>query len=311
MYKYNFSKLQSNVSSSKFPKIASPSFKSSKLIKSASPKPSKIKSISNPRNNKNLHRKPTNIIRPKSIIKTPKPVKRSRGIKPRELGRKVDENPIRKLKGSGRSKILVIVANGHSKDSVDLPQLLGKPKIDLLTINKPDKRIWPTDLWMFCDNSQLRRHRNIWESYNGIIINTSSIREVKPKTVRIRSVGGNGFSRNLIKGLHIGRTTTYAAMQVASWCQYEKIFLFGVDMCKVDGKLYSYGSNPDVDDATRIRRFKNEAKSYDWAANKMSDKERSKYYFCSSHNPFSFVKKFNKLSEKDAVKFILECEAKL
>ena len=135
-----------------------------------------------------------------------------------------------------------------------------------MSINKPDQRVWPTDYWLFCDPSQYTRNRDYWDSYTGIILNSTSVNHTKPNSMQIRNLGGMGFSRNLDEGFHIGRSSVYVAMQVAYWMKYEHIFILGVDMCSVvvDGKpiTWHYGQNPDVTVPERLKRFENEAKNY-------------------------------------------------
>jgi hypothetical protein len=218
----------------------------------------------------------------------------------------VIEDKINKLKNSRVGNILVIIGNGPSFKKAPLGKLKGYDQIDIMCINKPDDRVWPSDYWMFCDNSQYRRHIKLWNSYKGTIINASSVTRTRKNAIRIKSLSGKGFSKNLLRGFHIGRSSTYAAMQLALWMGYDEIYIFGVDMCAVDGKLYPWGSNPDVKDNTRKKRFKLEADYYDRAAKEMTEKVRKKFYFCSKYNPFPFVKKYNKLDETKAPGIILE-----
>jgi hypothetical protein len=117
---------------------------------------------------------------------------------------------------------------------------------------------------------------------------------------------GKGFSLNLNNGFYIGRSSVYAALQVAIWMDYSHIYVFGVDMTAVNGKLYPWGSNPDVSDQNRAKRFKMEAESFMWLANNVDKKITSKMTFCSKYNPWDFVKKFEKLDHVEAVGIILQ-----
>jgi hypothetical protein len=123
---------------------------------------------------------------------------------------------------------------------------------------------------------------------------------------------GEGFSRDIVKGLHIGRSSVYASMQIALWMNYDHTFIFGCDMNPdgVNGQLHFYGVNPDVNPKNRADRFQLEAKYYESAAKVLTLEERSRFTFCSDYNPWSFVSEFNQASHKD-VDNILELAAKL
>jgi len=212
---------------------------------------------------------------------------------------------VRGLKDIGVGRVLVIVACGPSILQADLSKLKGHPRIDTMSINKPDKRVWPTTYWVFCDNSQYRRNRESWDTYRGKIINPPSIKASHPNQIMVRNLGGKGFSRNLLNGFHIGRSTTFANMQTALWMNYDKIYIFGCDMTDIDGKMHYYGKNPDVADENRKKRFADEAGYYMMAADSMNEVERAKFVFCSSYNPWPFIKKFSRLDQKKAVEHIL------
>ena len=119
----------------------------------------------------------------------------------------------------GIGKILIIVGNGPSHKEAALPKLKNISNIDIMSINKPDERLWPTNYWLFVDNSQVRRHQSLLTGYKGTLINSSAIRSVK-SNIRIKSLHGNGFSLNLHKGMYIGKSSVYAAIQVGIWMGY-------------------------------------------------------------------------------------------
>lgn len=214
-------------------------------------------------------------------------------------------NKIRELKDKGRGRILVMVACGPSINEIDLTVLKNNSKIDIMSINKPDKRVWPTTYWAFCDLSQYNRNKELWDAYKGTVINSSSIRVAHPNQVLIRTRSGQGFSKDITSGYFIGRSTTYANMQTALYMGYDRIYIFGCDMGAVNGQLHFYGKNPDVDDRNREQRFAREAEHYQFAADTLSESERKKFYFCSSYNNWPFVKSFNKRDQKDAIIEIL------
>lgn len=218
-----------------------------------------------------------------------------------------DLNKIASIKDTKRGKILVIIANGPSISEVRLHDLKTHSNLETLMINKPDDRVWPTDHWAFFDLSQLRRHEAYLQYYQGTIFNSTAIKRQSPNSMQFKNLGGRGFSFDLLKGVHIGRSSVYAAMQIALWMNYDKVFIFGCDMDPngINGQLHFYGTNPDVNPEVRKERFKIEATYYDEAADMMSADQKERFYFCSSYNRWGFVNKFKYLDHKTAVQQIL------
>ena len=217
---------------------------------------------------------------------------------------------LRELHNSCAGRTLVIIANGPSVLEVDTTELLDKPRVDIMSINKPDLRVWPTKYWLFCDITQLKRHTDLWSRYDGYIFNSTMITDSRPGTIFIKNIPGFGFSTDLASGFYIGRSSVYAAMQVALWLGYDKIYIFGIDMgaVRVDGKemLHFYGINQDCTADSRKKRFAEEARYYDDAARSLPPEIRKKFYFCSSYNSFKFLDHFNRLDQHEALKIICE-----
>jgi hypothetical protein len=209
------------------------------------------------------------------------------------------------LRGVGKGRILVIVACGPSIKEAALERLSNVEPIDIMSVNKPDQRLHPTQYWIFCDHTQYQRNVDLFNTYAGHLINAWTIGVKHPNQTLIRVLQGRGFSKNLCLGFHIGRSTTYAAMQVAYWMGYEKVFIFGCDMGSVNGQLHFYGKNPDVEDGVRIHRFKAEAEHFSYGAQLLTPEERQRYVFCSSYNKFTFIELFKRLDQKEAVNSIL------
>lgn len=222
-----------------------------------------------------------------------------------------DKDNVAALRGKGRGRVLVIVACGPSIKEVALEKLQGIEPVDIMTVNKPDARIFPTKYWIFCDQTQHTRNIDLFDRYTGTLINAWTIGVKHPNQIMVKVLQGKGFSKNLCLGFHIGRSTTYAAMQVAYWMGYERVYIFGCDMSAVNGQMHHYGKNPDVDDATRARRFQAEAENYAFGAQLLSNDERQRYVFCSTYNPFEFVGKFQRASQVEAVDMILSVAQKL
>ncbi len=213
----------------------------------------------------------------------------------------------------GRNRILIIVGNGPSITEMDLGQLAGHTKIDILSVNKPDSRVWPTKYWAFFDRSQFIRHEDIWNGYDGTMFNSTAIKRQKSTSIQFKNLGGKGWSKDLTKGIHIGRSSVFASMQIGMWMKYEHIYIVGCDMAPegLNGKLHFYGQNPDVDPQVRKERFAKEAECYDYAAEYLAKEERTKFTFCSSFNKWAFVDKFNKIDHKGAVQHILDHAARI
>lgn len=216
-----------------------------------------------------------------------------------------------RIKGVGKGRILVILGNGPSLAEIDTSKLRDLDFVDTMMVNKPDERCWPTTYWTFFDPSQLNRNKQKWDTYTGIAFNSAAIKGDRAKTIKFRNINSGGFQRNLTKGLHIGRSSVYASIQIAMWLGYERIYIIGCDMTDVNGKLHYYGSNPDVTAEERKRRFENEAKCYNDAASVLSESERSNIIFCSSYLKYQFVNKFHKIDHKFAIEFIYTDSVKL
>lgn len=220
-----------------------------------------------------------------------------------------DRRAISALKNIGKGKVLAIMGNGPSLSEAEIERLSTHPLVHIMSINRPDPRVWPSKYWLFCDHTQLKRHQDLWESYRGIIFNTTAIKQRRKNSIQIRNLGQTGFSKDLLTGFHIGRSSCFAAMQVALWMGYDHIYLFGVDMCSVriggQERTHYYGVNPDVKPKNRIARFDLEAKHYDAAAEILTDQDRKRFTFCSGYLRYKFANRFNRIDHKTAVDKIL------
>ena len=223
-----------------------------------------------------------------------------------EIGRY--KKAVEGLKNVGLGRILIMIACGPSIMEVDLPKLKEHPLIDMMSINKPDPRVHPTKYWVFCDQSQYTRNKETFEQYKGTLINAWSVRARHEGQILIRNRSGKGFSKNLLQGYYIGRSTTFANMQTAYWMNYDKVYIFGCDLCKPPGSdsLHFYGRNQDVDPSVRAKRFAKEAEHYMLGSKQMNLIERKKFVFCSEYNPWPFVKEFERMDHRKAVDHILE-----
>lgn len=238
----------------------------------------------------------------------PSPLRRQKEL---EIGKYKED--ISKLKNIGVGRLLVMVACGPSILEADLPRLKNNPMVDIMSINKPDPRLHPTKYWVFCDQSQYTRNREIFDSYPGTLINAWSVRARHKNQILIRNRSGKGFSKNLDQGYYIGRSTTFANMQTAYWMNYDKVFIFGCDMCKPPNtdQLHFYGVNQDVEPSIRAKRFAKEAEHYSIGAKQLNTIDRSKFVFCSAYNPWPFVREFEQMDHREAVDYILKMASEL
>ena len=230
------------------------------------------------------------------IIRMPSPVVREPGI-----------GNISDLRNIGNNRVLVMIAAGPSVKEIDFKPIKNHPKIDFMCINQPCEAVWPAKYWAFCDQTQYKRNVAVWDKYSGIVINSANVTARRPKQFIIGSRSGKGFSTDITKGYHIGRSSTYANMQVAYFIGYDKIYLCGVDMAAApDGTLHYYGQNPDVTNERRKERFAIEAESYLWAGKNLPKEIKEKFVFCSSWNPWPFMELFHRLGHAVMVEEILK-----
>lgn len=215
-------------------------------------------------------------------------------------------NSIQALKNIGRDRVLVMIAAGPSINEVNLLPLKDHPMVDFMCINQPHKPLWPTRFWAFCDHTQFRRNKEIFENYTGITINSTNVKARKGSQYLLNNRNGKGFALDLDNGYYIGRSSTYANMQVAHYMGYKKVYIFGVDMTDVNGRMHYYGQNPDVSNEKRKERFAAEAEHYTWAGRHLSSDVRGKFIFCSKYNPWPFIDYFSRLDHLEAVAKIIE-----
>lgn len=247
------------------------------------------------------YRKPIKTNQVKILKPTP-----SRIVKTSNNNHKYDEK-INNIKDCGVGKILIMLACGPSVNEIDITKLLNHDLIHIMVINKPIPSINP-EYWAFCDNSQYTKNKDVFNSYGKLTITSSSVRASKINHIMIKPIHSEGIKRDLKEGYVIGRSSVYANIQVALWMNYDKIFIFGIDMCEVNGKLHHshYGINTDVSHDVRIKRFNDEEYHYNIMSEKMPEDLRKKIYFCSSYNTRKFVDKFNRLDHKVAVEEIIK-----
>lgn len=262
----------------------------------------------------NRAKKPAKPKGPSAVNQPRNPAQRQRRRKKEVIYQTRDASPesvakIHQIRHLGRNRILVIIGNGPSILNMPLEQLKSQPNIDVLSINQPDQRVWPSRFWSFFDRSQINRHKAIWDTYDGIIFNSTAIREQKQTSMQFKNLGASGWSYDLAKGIYIGRSSVYCSMQIALWMDYRQTYIVGCDMNPdgINGKLHFYGDNPDVEPSTRAKRFEKEAEVYLKCTNILSEADIRRFTFCSAGiNPWPFMAKFNTLNPDVAIATILD-----
>ena len=241
---------------------------------------------------------------PGQVIKRPPPTVIS--IQP-ELTN-VERDAIKNLKGTGQNKFLIILGNGPSLSEIDTKQFKNINNLYLCTINVPDERVWPTQYWAFYDRSQFHKHKERYHSYTGTIFNSTGIKEPNIRSIKFRHSPGIGYSHDVSKGLYVGMSSVYATIQIATYMNFDKIFILGCDMNEsVDiNRTHFYGVNSDVEPHERRRRFVKEANWYNHMAENVDVSIRNKIVFCSKGiNTWPFMNSFSSVTPAETVDFIL------
>jgi len=290
-------------------KVVSPQIISRKI--SYSPPRSKVKIQSRPKVHQVVNKKIERVVQNRHIhgeLLRKKITKKQPSIFKRRIDKKLDSynDKINEIRNCGEGRILVITACGPTINEIEINRLKNLEYVDLLTINKPNINIFPTKYWVFCDKSQYNRNKEEFDGYKGLLLNPYSIRTTKPNQIMFRTRAGKGFSKDLLSGIHVGRSTTYTSMQLAHFMNYDKVYILGCDMSfPENGPTHAYGENPDVNRETRKKRFAKEAENYQYGASQMTPAERSRFVFCSNKNKWPFTRFFENLDQKDVVDKVL------
>lgn len=200
---------------------------------------------------------------------------------------------IKALRGSGAGRRLVIVASGPSVARVDFSQVKDREDTDFLFVNRPLPILLDiAKYWAVNDQPIVMQHLAEMRQFKGEIICGSSAFVPGRDCIKVTSAPGRGFSMDLERGFHLGRSTTLSSLQVAVWCGYESIVVCGCDM-NADGQLYFTGeTNPVVSDNIRRRRFDLEAENWAYAAESLPEEIRRRITFVTDLNPYPFIQQF-------------------
>ena len=219
------------------------------------------------------------------------------------------DTTITNLKGKGAGKTLVVCGNGPSIAGAPLENLKGVPGVEFMSINIPDPRVWPTEYWLLLDAITMRRKEcaGFIPDYQGIVITNHVKKPVAFRhLVRVLLHRSGGISRDLLKGIRMGGSSGYVALQVALYLGHKDIYFFGMDMAKSEtGELWVYGENSAIDAEMREKKFETDAHHWDLGTKELTPEERARIHICSEINPWPFVKEYDQLSPEAGVEKIL------
>lgn len=217
------------------------------------------------------------------------------------------------MRCAGLGRTLVIVANGPSHYEAQLESLVGVPGIDMLTVNRPYQAIWPTKYWLFFDPSVRHQNMKTFCTYRGVVFTGGGTRMDTGNTIFLR--GAYRFGHDVNKGVMIrtekkaSATTTAAAIQLAAYMAYDRVFVVGADLgAGADGKLYPWGSNPVCRDEVRVKRFPDEGAVLDKCGEELAG-NAARFTFCSSYaiaGGWPFLRWFNAIPHQNAAYAILK-----
>lgn len=195
---------------------------------------------------------------------------------------------ILKLKDSGIGRKMIIVASGPSVKRANLEIVNELPNVDCLTVNRPDERVWPTKYWHFNDSPIWMKYKLFDNPKTQIIVSQSC--RLSNAIVLKHYPEGFGFSYDLAKGVVINKSSTYSALQIAAYMNYDRIVVLGCDQgLDHDGALYHNRHDFEFGgQEKRVDKFDFEAKRFEQLLNY----DMSKFIFASDINQRNW---FNKL----------------
>lgn len=165
-----------------------------------------------------------------------------------------DEKPLLALKDKHKGKPMLVVGNGPSLNRTPLEDFVGVPaigmnKIDLLF----SRSIWRPSLIVCANDAVAVQHKHqfaqsdipIWLAWKNRWYMPQSTRNV---TYYLNKNSTN-FQIDLRRGISIGHTVTFVALQLAYWMGADPVIVFGVDHSfAFTGKAQEYvrWKGPDV-----------------------------------------------------------------
>ena len=192
------------------------------------------------------------------------------------------------LKDCGVGRNLIIVAGGSSANRINYD--FDEEKYDVLLVNRPfPKLMHLAKFWCINDGPIVIKYMKETRVFKGEFICSSSAFVPGRECTKVRSLAGLGFSMDLIKGFYLGRSTTLSSLQVAAHCNYDHIYVVGVDMCMGDGLYHDGSTNPRMDSEQRVLQFEREVHAWKHCSHAAPEEFRNKVSFITDLNPYDFI----------------------
>ena len=206
------------------------------------------------------------------------------------------------LKDIGVGRKLIIIASGPSVKRVNLEIARELPNVDCMTVNRPDDRVWPTKFWTFNDSPIYSKYK-LYDNPKTQIISTQSVR-LNHAIILKHAPDGFGFNYDITKGVVLNRSSTYAALQIAYYMNYDKVIVLGCDQgLDADGRLYHNRFDFEFGgQEKRVTKFDLEAKRFE----QLCQYDMSKFIFISDINTREWFKNLNNSPDMDLSKLFKE-----
>ncbi len=214
-----------------------------------------------------------------------------------------DNKQIVKHYNVGKGKILAMFANGPSILKAPIEKLMDLENVDTMTLKRPDDRCFPTTAWVMPDIRDINRMAPWLRTYEGKLFTSNHKIERLPGSkskvfikgqTRLSIKPGTGFTKDILGPIFSGYSSAYIGLQVAFYMGYESIYIFGLDMCDVDGEAYSYPKEENTQypgQESREKMFSLEANAFLFAFDNVLDEDdKGKIILCTENNPHEFAK---------------------
>ena len=227
-----------------------------------------------------VHHKPVPYAGPKRTIIRKRRPRTAYGMRER----------IESIQNIGQGRNLIIVASGPSVRDINFEGLDNT--YDALYVNRPYSPLGHiAKYWAVNDQPIVNQHLRHMQKFPGQMICGASSFVRGRDIIKIKVLAGAGFSLDLIRGFHLGRSTTLSSLQAAFWMDYDHIYIVGLDMTTAE--YHDKSDNPNVSPTARIERFKNEATYWRRATEILIEQNLiHKVTMVTNCNPFPFVQEY-------------------
>lgn len=169
---------------------------------------------------------------------------------------------LEKFKNIYAGKRCFIIGNGPSLTYQDLQKLYNEKEI-CFGVNRIyfayEYTDWRPDYYVACDYfiikkdtriiQQLNTNKFIRHLYNENLFDGQ--KDIYEYRGLVESKSGVGFSDDIVKGVCIGRTVVYDAIQIAAYMGFSEIYLLGVDMSEnmvAEAEGAHFYKSPDINE---------------------------------------------------------------